>query len=360
MARAPDSCRIPAVGARELGRATTSGEETMGQRLTVDHLRGVYALMPTPATEDASRWDAGFTVDLDEAARAAEALVRDGVDGIITAGTFGECATLTREEWEVFARVVAETVGRRVPLIVGAQTLNTRTTIDRLRFLHRIGVQGTMLGRPMWCELAPEGIVEFYRSVAEAVPELGIITYDNAFAFKGRLSSAVYAQLAQIPQVVGAKYVNVDGIYREVMAAVRGRIRLMPMEIDWHAAHLWFPEEPVACWSSSASCDPYPAVRLRDLLLAGRLQEAADLTRRLAWTYETLYPGNGDWHLFAIYNIPLEKIRIDAAGYMKAGPARPPYHLIPEEFAEGARENGRRWRRLAEELRGASSASAPS
>jgi dihydrodipicolinate synthase/N-acetylneuraminate lyase len=314
--------------------------------------------MPTPATADASRWDAGFTVDLDEAARAADAMVGDGVDGIITAGTFGEGATLTRPEWEAFARAVHEAIAGRVPLVVGAQTLNTRTTISRMRFLRDLGVQGTMLGRPMWCELAPEGIVDYYRSAAEAVPELGIITYDNAFAFKGRLMPDTYRQLAGIPQVVAAKYTSVDGLYRQVMAAVRGRIRLMPIELDWYPASQWYPQDAAACWSSSASCDPYPSVRLRDLIASGRLRDAEALTRRLAWTYETLYPGGGDWHLFSIYNIPLEKIRIDAAGYMKAGPVRPPYHHIPEAYAEGARENGRRWRALATELRAAAAGSA--
>ncbi len=43
----------------------------------------------------------------------------------------------------------------------------------------------------------------------------------------------------------------------------------------------------------------------------------------------------------------LEKIRMNEAGYVKAGPCRPPYFLIPEAFAEGAREAGRRWARIA-------------
>jgi len=43
-------------------------------------------------------------------------------------------------------------------------------------------------------------------------------------------------------------------------------------------------------------------------------------------------------------------LRIAAVGYMKAGPVRPPYHVIPDAYAEGARENGRRWRAISDEL----------
>ena len=44
---------------------------------------------------------------------------------------------------------------------------------------------------------------------------------------------------------------------------------------------------------------------------------------------------------FSKYNIGLEKARMNAAGWMKAGPCRPPYHLVPESYLEGACESGR-------------------
>ena len=50
--------------------------------------------------------------------------------------------------------------------------------------------------------------------------------------------------------------------------------------------------------------------------------------------------------------MPLEKIRIDEAGYIKAGPCRPPYIHCPEDYAEGARESGRRLASLHRELSG--------
>lgn len=51
-----------------------------------------------------------------------------------------------------------------------------------------------------------------------------------------------------------------------------------------------------------------------------------------------------------MYNIGIEKARMDAAGWIKAGPCRPPYHLVPAPYLEGARESGRRWKVLHEQL----------
>jgi 4-(2-carboxyphenyl)-2-oxobut-3-enoate aldolase len=322
----------------------------MSQRLTYEDVRGVYAIMPTPSTADADRVDARFTVDLDETARAVAALIDDGVDAIMINGTFGEAATLTEDEWQQFTRAVVETAGGRVPVLAGPTTLNTRTTIERARFARDAGAQGMLLGRPMWNEMSADQVFDFYAAVAEAVPELGIVVYNNPAAFKSTITPALWERLASIPQVVGAKYGMVDLAYREASCRVGGRIRLLPIEMNWYTAFHWFPEDALGCWSGSASCDPLPATRLRDAILGGDLRQAEELTRRIARTYETFFPKGGERE-FRIYTIQLEKLRMDAAGYLKAGLCRPPYQTIPEAHAEGARASGVRWRELAADLR---------
>ena len=66
--------------------------------LHADDIKGVYAIVPTPAKEGADHWSATDTVDLDESARMIDRLIADGVDAIIALGTTGECATLTENE----------------------------------------------------------------------------------------------------------------------------------------------------------------------------------------------------------------------------------------------------------------------
>jgi len=61
---------------------------------------------------------------------------------------------------------------------------------------------------------------------------------------------------------------------------------------------------------------------------------------------------------FASWNIQLEKVRINAAGYMKAGPVRPPYHAFKESELAAAHEAGIRWRALHEKYAAARTAAA--
>lgn len=320
--------------------------------IPLEAVSGVVAVMPTPSTEDAALPDAPFAVDLSETERATRALVEDGVGAIATNGTLGEMATLSHEEWTRFNEVVlstAHSLNADLPVFVGVTTLSTRETIQRAREVRRMGGRGAFIGRPFWSTMDPAAILAFYTAVTEAVPDLSIMIYDNPEAFKGPLPTPVYDRLSRLPQVVAAKYMILSPKFHQDMAAVDGRMRLLPVELDWFVARTMWPDATPACWSSSAACGPEPAMALAEALTAGHTDRAHDLTRRITHTYETFLAVQ-DFAEFSKYNIPLEKARFDAAGFMKAGPARHPYHLAPDQYVAGAAESGRRWADLSRKL----------
>ncbi|WP_338617405.1 dihydrodipicolinate synthase family protein [Pigmentiphaga sp. CHJ604] len=317
-------------------------------RLTAADIQGAWAIMPTPAKPDAADWRASDTVDIDEAVRAVESLIAGGIDGILTLGTFGEGATLDWEEKRAFLGAMVETVRGRVPFFGGTTSLNTRDTVRQTRAALDIGVDGTMLGLPMWCKPDLPTAVRFYRDVAEACPDMPICIYANVEAFKFEFSRAFWAQVADIPQVVSAKYLTIAQLFTD-LKLTQGRIRFLTTDGDHYAAARIDPEQCTAFWSSGASCGPAPAIRLRDEVRQARGTGDWSAARQVAddikASLSTLFP-KGDVAEFAKYNIGLEKARIDAAGWMKAGPCRPPYMLVPEDYLAGARRSGEAWAAL--------------
>jgi len=323
-------------------------------RLTVADIQGAWAIMPTPAKPDASDWRAHSTVDIDEAVRGVEGLIAGGVDGILSLGTFGECATLTWEEKREFMGAMVETVRGRVPFFGGTTSLNTRETVRQTQAAHDLGVDGTMLGVPMWCKADVPTAVQFFRDVAEAVPDMAICMYANVEAFKFEFPRPFWAQVAEIPQVVCAKYLNIAQLFTD-LKLTKGRIRFLTTEGDHYPAARIDPENCTAFWSSGASCGPIVTTRLRDAVRTaqktGDWAEAKKLTEDVKAANAPLFP-RGDYAEFAKFNIAMEKLRIDAAGWMKAGPIRPPYHVVPEEYAASAKRAGHGWAELARQLAG--------
>lgn len=320
--------------------------------LTVEDIRGAWAIMATPARDDASDWRVSDTVDQDETARAVEGLIAAGIDGILSLGTLGECSTLTWEEKRKFLAVAVETVAGRVPFFAGTTSLNTRETIRQTREAHDIGADGTMLGLPMWCPADVPTAVQFYRDVAEACPDVAICIYANPYAFRFDFPAKFWSQVADIPQVVAAKHGNFARLASDIEAS-RKQIRLLPIDIAYAQAAQADPDFVTGFWTSNAVCGPLVSTRQRDAVerakTTGDWTKAKELGDAIGKAMAPLIP-NHDFGIFSTHNIGLEKEKINAAGWMKAGPCRPPNHLTPEEYLQGARTSGQMWAMLERKL----------
>lgn len=315
------------------------------KRLTADDVRGAWAVVPTPATPDANDPRAARTVDLAETARVIDELVRAGIDGLLTLGTLSEGATLTWDEKRAFLKTAVEAVAGRIPLFAGTTTLGTRETIAQTREAYELGVDGTMLGLPMWCELDVPLALQFYGDVAAAVPECAICVYANPAAFKFPFAHDFWSAIAAIPQVVCSKYLGVANLAVD-LPAVRGRVRLLPVASQYVDAAQAYPEDCNAFWTSAAVCGPAPIIALRDEVenakRSGDWSAATRVSDDVRAGSRGLAP-NEDRKEFFKYNIQLEKARINAAGWMNAGPCRPPYYRAPADYEASAARSGRNW-----------------
>ncbi len=183
-------------------------------------------------------------------------------------GTLGEAATMTHDEKLDFMKALVDAAAGRVPIFVGTTCINTRDTVALTRQALELGADGTMLGIPMWCAPSLDVAVQFYKDVAEAVPEMNIAIYANPEAFKFDFPRGFWGQVAELPQVVTAKYIGVGNLLPD-LAAIRGRIKLLPIDFDYYGAAR-MDDSIDAFWSSGAVCHPLVTTTLRDLVSQAR------------------------------------------------------------------------------------------
>lgn len=315
--------------------------------LTAADITGLMALPPTPVRVDADPFGGPSTVDLDEATRAVAKLIDDGSASIGLCGTTGECAALTwSEKLELFA-AVRDTVAGRVPLFVGTTTLGTRDTVEQMRAVRALGVDGAFVGLPLWQTPTLTNAVGFYADLARAVPDLPVLVYGNAFFFKYAFPAEFWAGIAaSAPTTIACKvgFPFTDEIFR----AARGQVNFMNGE-GGTLGQAWrtIPESVTAGWATSAAMGPQPWVRFFYRLAAA---DRAGCEAVLA-DIEAVPLPIPDFSQFASYNTQLEKVRIEAAGYMRCGPPRPPYTDMPEDWRVAAKTNGAAWAELCARYR---------
>lgn len=159
--------------------------------------QGSLPAIPTPFRDGAIDWNALRT--------HLEFLIARGSDGIVVCGTTGESATLTDREK---AELIAETlrfVKRRVPVIAGVGTNDTRTTVDNARAAAAQGVDGLLVVTPYYNKPSPRGLVLHFSAVAEAVTT-PIVLYNVPARTGVDMSPEVVAELgAKFPHVVAVK-----------------------------------------------------------------------------------------------------------------------------------------------------------
>lgn len=319
--------------------------------MSAQDFQGLYAIIATPAKPGSNRLDATDTVDFVETERLINKLIDDGAEGLIVLGTTGECATLATPDFMAFAGCVAETVNRRVPTFVGATTLGGHETAARLKHVVDLGVEGTLLGLPMWQPLTTKMAVDYYKAVSEIFPDLAIMVYANARAFRYGFPLEFWAGIAKsAPTVTSAKMSRPTNLQEQIKVS-EGRINFVPSDMVAPLFYEISPETTTAIWATAAGMNPAPSLALMSAIKSGDLTAIGDIAGAIAWANEPIASLVSNAELFASYNIQMEKTRINAAGYSVTGPVRPPYQDFPEDYAADARACAARWRDLCNILR---------
>ncbi|MBP7337220.1 dihydrodipicolinate synthase family protein [Niveispirillum sp.] len=158
---------------------------------------GVYPAATTQFAEDLS-------VDYDATAGVQDALIRDGVDGLILLGTCGENNSLEPDEKRAVLDRARTAVAGRVPVVAGVSELTTKRAVAFARDAEALGADGLMLLPAMVYVPTEEELYTHFKSVAEAT-SLPIMLYNNPPAYRVSISARVLKKLADIPNIVAVK-----------------------------------------------------------------------------------------------------------------------------------------------------------
>jgi 4-hydroxy-tetrahydrodipicolinate synthase len=162
-----------------------------------ERLVGVYTIFLTPFAPDG---------DIDHAAAAenVDYLIRQGMNGIVVAGTYGEYVTLTGDERRALLRTVIKAAAGRVPVIATTAAGSTADVIAYTRDAEESGADGAMITPPYgMIEPTETAIVTHFESVARAT-NIALLLYNNP-NISPSLAPELLAKLADVDGYVGIK-----------------------------------------------------------------------------------------------------------------------------------------------------------
>ena len=150
-------------------------------------IHGIIAYPITPFARDGG-------VDTAKLTTLLEKLIGAGVHAIAPLGSTGEAAYLTEDEFDSVVDTTVNTVGHRVPVIVGASDLTTANTVRRARYAQHAGADAVMILPVSYWKLSIREIAQHYATVAAAL-DIPIMAYNNPATSGIDMSPELLAQM---------------------------------------------------------------------------------------------------------------------------------------------------------------------
>lgn len=215
-----------------------------------------------------TQFKSDLTIDYEATQRMQDALIKDGVDGLVIMGTVGEGNSLEPDEKRRMIQATVEAASGRVPVIVGVSELTTPRGAALARDAEERGASGLMVLPAMVYVPSEEELVTHFRTIAGA-SALPIMLYNNPPAYRVTLSLETLARLAQLPNVVCIKESAPDTRrFTDIANAVGDKLVLfaglddVALEGAVLGARGWvsgltnaFPKESLALWRAAQSGD---------------------------------------------------------------------------------------------------------
>jgi 4-hydroxy-tetrahydrodipicolinate synthase len=234
----------------------------------------------------ATPFDAAGAIDFAAWHRLVEAQVAGGTRGLVVAGSTGEAAALSDDEFVRLLRAAVAQVGGRIPVLAGTGLSNTAKTIAQTRLARDAGADAALVVTPPYVRPTPAGLVAHYRAVA-AEGGLPVVLYNLPGRTGCDMQPETVAILAAEPNIVALKEARGDEARWQALYPLASRDFALLSGDDPTFVRAM---EGGAAGVISVASNVVPATfaRLCEHLADGRRAEAAALDARLRGLYDFL------------------------------------------------------------------------
>ena len=160
-------------------------------------------------TAIATPFDENDNICFDEFKRLVEFQIENGINAIVVCGTTGEASAMTQEEKQELIKYCVEVVNKRVPVIAGVGSNNTKKVIENEKFAQKVGADGLLIVTPYYNKTTQKGLVEHYKKIASQT-DLPIILYNVPSRTGVNILPETYLELSKIKNIVATKEANGD------------------------------------------------------------------------------------------------------------------------------------------------------
>ena len=172
--------------------------------MNTDFIKGVVVPMLTPI-------DAEEKIDEAKFRRQVDYIIDGGLEGILVFGSNGEFYQIEEDEMERGLKLAVDQAAGRVPIYFGIGAINTRKCIRLAKMAAANGAAAISILQPMFLKPTTEELFNHFKMIADAVPEVPVLIYNNPGRVGYGLTADFVTRLAhEVKNIVGMKDTSGD------------------------------------------------------------------------------------------------------------------------------------------------------
>lgn len=177
---------------------------------------GAAVAIITPMNADGS-------INYDELGRIIDDQIENSTDAIVICGTTGEASTMTDEEHLECIRYAVEKTAKRVPVIAGTGSNDTKYAVELSKEAEEVGADGLLLVTPYYNKTSQRGLIAHFTAIADAV-NIPIILYNIPGRTGMNMEVSTIKKLAEHKNIVAVKEASGNISYAAKLIAECGDV----------------------------------------------------------------------------------------------------------------------------------------
>lgn len=138
-------------------------------------------------------------------------VINGGVTGILAFGSNGEFYVIEEDEMKRGLQIMVDQAAGRVPVYFGIGAISTKKCCRLAKMAVENGAYGISILQPMFLKPTRKELYEHFKTIAESVPEVPVLLYNNPGRTGYTLSGDLVEELARtVPNIVGMKDTSGD------------------------------------------------------------------------------------------------------------------------------------------------------
>ena len=132
-------------------------------------------------------------------------------DALIVCGSTGEASTLSMDEHKAVIKFCTEKVNKRIPVIAGTGSNDTRHAIELSVFAESVGSDGVLCVTPYYNKATQKGLYEHFSKIARSI-SIPMILYNVPSRTNLNIDPNTVEALSKIDNIVGIKECNFNQV----------------------------------------------------------------------------------------------------------------------------------------------------